>query len=144
MTPRAVHGQTKESRSEGLDPVGDVFHDPFVGNRSAFRINPVIPVIAGCHLSHESAVGNQVARHLLENKAVEWHVVVQGPDYPVPPNPHIADPVVLVPVGIGITGRIQPIGRHLFPVLGRGKQTIHHLFISIGRLIRHKGIDLLG
>ena len=117
VTPRAIHGQPQESGSEGLDPVGaySTIHSSGI---EPFRIDSVVAVVTGCHLGHEVPVGKKIPRHLLKDKTVERHVVVEGPDDPVPPNPHVTYTVVLVSVGIGITGRIQPIGRNLFPVVG--------------------------
>ena len=104
----------------------------------------MVAVVTGRHLGHEISVGKKITRHLLEDETVERHVVVEGPDYPVPPDPHVTDAVVLVSVGIGITGGIQPKRCHLFSIVWRRKQTIHHLLISIGGLIVHEIIDLLG
>ena len=81
----------------------------------------MVAIVAGGDLSEKISIRQQVAGHLLGDKPVERHVVVERLDDPVAPNPHVAQAVVLVAVGVGVAGGLQPAKGHVLAVPWRIK-----------------------
>ena len=90
------------------------------------------------------SIGKQVPRNLLNDKLVVRQVTIERFDHPVSPRPLRAFGVVLVPVCIGVPRRIEPASRHLFSVMGTGKQAIQLPLQTIGGRIIKKPKHILG
>ena len=61
-------------------------------------------------------IGKQVPGDLLGDELVVGKVLLKSPDDPVAPRPDIAVAVLLVTIGVGIAGDVQPLGGHSFGV----------------------------
>ena len=61
------------------------------------------------------------------DELVERLVAVEGGDHPVAPGPHGPGEVVLVAVGVGVAGRVEPVHGHALAVARRGQQAIDQL-----------------
>ena len=72
----------------------------------------------------ERRLGEQVAGELLGEEPVERLVAVIGGDHPVAPGPHGAGEVVLVAVGIGKAGAVEPVHRHALAIERRSQQAV--------------------
>ncbi len=79
--------------------------------------------------------GQQVACQLQDSEAVERHVGVQRPDHPVAVRPDGAQSVLLIALGIGIAGQIQPDACPALPEVGRVEQLVHDLFVSFRGIV---------
>ena len=76
------------------------------------------------------------------DELVERQVAVEGGDHPVAPGPHGAGEVVLVAVGVGVAGAVEPVHRHALAVVRRREQPIDELLVGVGRRVGEEGVDL--
>ena len=116
MTTRAGEGEAEKHRPKCLHAIGHIFHDPFIRDRAAFRIDAVIAVEAGGHLCKKVSLRQEITCHLLGNKPIKGHVVIKRLDQPIAPDPHIAQPIVLVAISVGITRGLHPIQGHVLAI----------------------------
>ena len=86
--------------------------------------------------------GEEIASDLAAREGVEGHVVVESPDHPVAigPDPPLA--VLLIAVGVGIAGQVEPPPRPALAIPRAGKQSIDELFISLGAVVGDEGVEL--
>ena len=77
-------------------------------------------------------VRKQVAGELLDRESVKGLVRVEGLDHPVAVGPHRALRVALEAVGVGVAGEVQPLGGHVFAVMGRGHEAVEGLGPGLG------------
>ncbi len=143
VAARAVQREAEEHRAHRLHAVGDVLDDPFVRYRAALGVDAVVAIEAGGDLREKIPIWQQVTGHLLGDKPVERHVVIERPDDPVAPNPHVAQAVVLVAVGVGVAGGFQPAKRHVLAVPWRIKQAIDRPFVGVRRRVGKEGVESL-
>jgi hypothetical protein len=92
----------------------------------------------------ERAIGQQIPGELLDREPVERHVPVERVDDPIPVRPDLSVIVEVEAVGVGVTGRIQPIARPVLAVCGGRQQTVDGLLISVGRLVVDERLYVLG
>ena len=88
-------------------------------------------------------VGEQVAGKEPGREPIERHVVVQGLDQPVTPDPLPCVAILLESVTVGVPRGVQPGERHPLSVTRACHQTIHEVFISIRISISDKCVDFL-
>ena len=63
-------------------------------------------------------------------KAESQRRLIESLDHPIPPGPHRPIGVPLIPVGIGITGGVEPLPGHAF-AKGRGtEETVQELIVA--------------
>src|SRR5882757_1672456 len=53
-------------------------------------------------------VGQHVAGELFQGKLIKWHIGIERVDYPVAPRPDGTRSVLLIAVGVSVTGEVQP------------------------------------
>jgi len=70
----------------------------------------------------------KVSSQLIDGELIEWQIRVKGTNHPVTPWPYVAGRILLVAVGIGVAGKIQPHGGPSLAKTRRGQQTVDHLF----------------
>ena len=142
VAPRTTHRQTHEGGGCGFDAVDDILDLILVGNRPAFEIDHVVAVEAGGHLLLARGIRQQVAGQLLDGELIEWQVAVERVDDPVSPWPHPAQAVDVVAVCIRVACGIQPRHGHTLTVTRRLQQRVDATFVSVGRAIGEKAVDL--
>ena len=145
MTAGATPGQSHESRGDGFRPVGDVFNQPLLGKDTAFVIETVIAIIpAGDALSH-GRIRQKIAGQLLGDELIIGHVVVEGGDHPIAPRPHCPKRIALVPIAVGIAGRIEPTVGHVLAKTRRGQKTDDDGLegLVVRARVSHEGIGFL-
>ena len=84
----------------------------------------------------------QIPGQLPRDELIERHVAVERVDDPVAPRPHVAHPVVLIPVGVGVARQVEPLDRHPLAVGRRGQQPIDDALVRPRGPIGEEGIDL--
>ena len=67
----------------------------------------------------------QITGELIEQKGVARHVGIEGVDHPVSPGPHAAIEVVLIAVGVGVAGDVEPARRHPLAIPRRSEKSIN-------------------
>ena len=110
---------------------------------AAFLVDHRVAMEAGGDDVIDRRFRQHVAGDLPNRKRVEGHVVVERPDHPVAVGPDLAGPILLVAVGIGIAGKIQPAAGPPLTIPGAGKQPINEPLIGVFRSVRQKGLELL-
>ena len=89
--------------------------------------------------------GQEVARDLLFDEAVEGEVGVEGLDDVVAVAEGVGVDVVLVHAGgIGETGDVEPVPTPAFAVLGRGEEAVDDFGKALGGVVGEKGRDFVG
>jgi hypothetical protein len=101
-----------------------------------------VAVEPGGDLLRRGGVRQQVPGELLDGEPVERHVGVERVDHPVAVRPDGARPVLLVAVGVGVPGQVEPPPRPPLAVVRRGEEPVHHLLVGVRRLVREEGIHL--
>ena len=119
MATRAGQGQAQEHRPHRFNPIRNVFNDPLIRNGAPLGVDPVVAIESRSDLGKEITIRNQVSRHLLDDETIKRHVVIQGANQPVAPDPHIAQAVILVAIGVGVARSLQPIKPHVFAIARR-------------------------
>ena len=142
VTLGALHGESKECSTDGIDLVRDGRNSVFLRDDAALVGVHAVAQESGGHLLHHTGVRQQIARHLLADKLVIRHVFLKGLDHPVPPRPHLTVVIHRVAIGICVTSHIQPIERK---PLGKGVSSQQS--VDGGRVSRlgvgYKGINFL-
>ena len=106
MALRAAHGQAHPNRPRRTHPIDDVLGVVLLRNCAAFKINHVIAVesrrdqVISCRLRQE------IAGQLGNREPIERYVSVERTNCPIPPRPHVAFVVDVIPVGICVSRRI--------------------------------------
>src|SRR4029079_4228034 len=99
----------EKNRAGSLGAIFGVHGGHLFGNGPAFISRYVAALKAGCNLLIECTVCKQVARELLDGKAIERKVTVEGLNHPVTIRPRLPIVVDVDAVRIGIPGGIEPI-----------------------------------
>ena len=102
-----------------IDAIDGVFEQEFVDRNSFLRVVAVVAIEGGRDKLLVRRLGEQVACELFDRELIERHSAIERLDDPVAPPPHFSRAVVLISVGVGITGRLQPMPRHLLAITGR-------------------------
>ena len=148
MAARAAERQAKERGSHGGCPVHGVFQQVFRVDRPALVARHVRAVEAACRLLLHGGVRDQVARHLLHHEAVVGHVVAEGLEHPVAPEPHLPAVVLVDAAGVRVARHVEP--RHGHPLrVARAvgilrEESVHQLLVGIRALVGEERRGLLG
>jgi hypothetical protein len=142
VAPRAFDAQAEKRAPERVDAIHDVLSAVLLRNHTALLRLHVVPVESRREPLLLGRVRQQVARELPGDEAIERQIAVERGNHPVAPRPHLAHPVVLVAVRVGVACDVEPFGRHLLAVGGGGEEAIDHFLVSVGGAIGDEGIDL--
>ena len=143
VTLGARHGQAEPGRGGGVDPVEQVDEALFLGDRAPFSVEEMIAVESAGDLVLDRGIGQEVAGQQADGELIEGHVVVQGLDQPVAPDPLPGVAVLLEAVAVGITGGVEPGQGHPLAVMRAGEQAVHELLVGLRVGVGHEGVDLL-
>ena len=116
MTGGASCSQTQPNGRCRFHSVDGIANIVLFIDRPTFTGRYVAPIEPGCHFLSKIRCRQKVSSQLLNGEFVEGHIPVEGLDHPVPIGPDLPFIVQVEPVGICITGRIQPDPRHMFTV----------------------------
>ena len=87
----------------------------------------------------------QVAGQLLDREAIERHVGVDRVDHPIAIPPGVGPRVVLlIAVGVGIAGQVEPVPAPAFAEVRRVQQPLDQLLVGVRRRVGHERVDLAG
>ncbi len=92
----------------------------------------------------ERGVGEHVAGKLLERELVERLVAIEGGDDGIAVAPHVAAAVILIAVGIGVTGGVEPTEGHALAIARRGEKAVHNFFVGAIGFVVQEGVDFGG
>ena len=109
-------GEAEPDGGSGFDAVDNVFDVELGREGSAFGILAVVAVEGGGEELGLAWVWQHVTGDLLDGELVKRHVVTESLDDPVTPGPVGAPTVVLIAVGIGVAGGIEPEESHALGV----------------------------
>ena len=128
----ALEREPHEGGGRGLRAVGHVFHAILLVDHAPFGREHVVAAEAGGDPLGLRRLGQEVARELLDHELVERHIAGEGIDHPVTPRPLRSLLVVVVAVGVGVAGDVEPVHRHLLSMPRRGEQPIDHPLAGVG------------
>ena len=140
----ARHRQAEPGGGGGVDPVEQVHEPLFLGDRAAFPVQEMIAVESAGDLVLGRGPGQEIAGQETDGELIERHVVVQGLDQPVAPDPLPGVAVLLEPVAVGVTGGIEPWQGHPLAVMRAREQAVDEPFVRLRVGVGDEGIDLLG
>ena len=141
VAARAAEGKAEEDGGRGFDAVDDLFGEVFLGHNAVFGVNAVVAVEAGGYDLGGRGVGQEVAGELLDDELVVGLVGVEGVNHPVAPAPHVARAVVLIAVGVGVAGGVEPAGGHAFAVAGGLEQAVDGVFEGLRGGVGEEGVE---
>ena len=118
VTSGAAHGQPEPNRRSGLDAIDHVFDEKFWGQGTALRILPVISIESRSENLEFGCIGKHVTGELFDGELIKRHVLMKSLNHPVPPGPIFAFRIILVTIGVGIAGGIEPAKSLAFGVVG--------------------------
>ena len=81
---------------------------------------------------------------MFDDELAVGFVGVEGVDDPVAPAEHVAGAVVLIAVGVGVAGGVEPAGGHAFAVAGGFEETVDGCFEGAGGLVVEEGVEFGG
>ena len=104
----ALDGQAEHALADGVHAVEHRLHAELLGIDAAFLVDHRVAQEAGGHHLVLRGVRQQVAGDLLDDELVVGQVAVQGVDDPVAIEPDLPRLVLLVAVGVGVAGGVEP------------------------------------
>ena len=140
----AACGQPHPNRTRGGDPVHRGIETEFQGIDPALFVQLGVTVKPGGSFLFVGGIGQHVPGQLFDAELIIGHIRVEGSNDPVPVGPDIARSVLLIPIGVGIAGEVEPFASPLFPVARGGKQLVDQPFVGVRSLVADEGIRLFG
>ena len=141
VTAGALQRQPHQNGRRRVDAIGHVFDAILLVDDAPFGRQHVVAVEAGGDSLFESRVFQQVARELFRHKTVERHVRVERANHPVAPGPHRPFFVIVIAIGIGVTGRIEPLHGQPLAIPRRVEQAVDHFLVGIGGFVGQEGVE---
>ena len=138
----AACGQPHPNRTRGGDPVYCRIKAVFQGVDPAFFVQLSVAVKPGGGFLFLGCVGQHVPGQLLDGELIIGHIRVESSNDPVPVGPDIARSVLLIPIGVGIAGEVEPFASPLFPVARGGKQIVDQPFVGVRPFVAKEGVGL--
>ena len=144
VADRAPGGQAEPDLRGRLGPIPRVQDDVFLVDRPAFAGRDVAAVEPRGHLLLQGAVGEQVARELLDGELVERLVAVERLDDRLAIRPDLAIVVDVDAVRVAVPRGVEPVpGAMLSPARGR-HQLVDVFLVGVGRRVAHERLDVGG
>ncbi len=73
-----------------------------------------------------------VTGNLANGEGIKGHVVIEGPNHPVSVGPDLPGAILLITVGIGVAGQVEPAAGPALAIPGARQQPIHQPLVGIG------------
>ena len=143
MAAGTLERQAEKGGRGGVDPIGDILDPVLLVDDAPFGREHVIAAEARGHPLGERGISEQVARHLFGHEPIEGDVLRERPDHPIPPGPECPRLVVVVAVGVGVPGDIEPLHRHPLGIPRRHEKSVDHALVGRGGGIGEKRCNLL-
>ena len=131
VAPGAAHCHRHPDGGDGLHAVHHVLRVVLGRDRSALMVNHVVAVESGSDPLVRVAVWQEVARQLLNGELVEGLVVVECPNHPVSPVPHVTSAVDVKPVRVCVARQVEPLHGHLLAIVRRAQQPVHLTLVCV-------------
>ena len=147
VAARAAERQAKERGAHGGRAVHRVFQQVLRIDRPALVARHVRAVEAARRLLLHGGVRDQVARHLLHHEAVVGHVVAEGLEHPVAPEPHLPTVVLVDAAGVRVARHVEPWHGHPLGVARAvgilREEAVDQLLVRVGALVGEERRGLL-
>ena len=143
VTTRAADREPHPGGRNGVDAIDGVLDPELVGDGSAFAVDAVVSKEAGGQLLLRTRLREQIPGQLLDRELVEGQILVQRVNDPFAPPPHGSRLVVLIAVGVGVSGQIEPDRRHAFPIPGRSQEPVDDPLVRAGRRVGEEGVQFI-
>ena len=143
MAAGTLERQAEEGGRGGVNPIGDILDPVLLVDDAPFGREHVIAAEASGHPLGDRGISEQVARHLLGHETVEGHVLGERPNHPVAPRPERPGLVVVVAVGVGVPGDVEPLHRHPLRMARRRQEPIDDGLVGSGARVDEERPDLL-
>ena len=140
----AAQGQTQEDDPGGVHPVDHGFDPVLLEVDAPFQIQLGVAVKPAGHDLVLGGVGDQVPGDLLDHELVVGQIPVQGLDHPVPIFPDLAGQVVVVSVGVGVAGQVEPVASPALAVVGGTQKIVDEALVGVRARIFQKRLHLPG
>ena len=140
----ALNGQAQHGLADGFHAIEQGFRAELLGVDAAFFVEQAVAEESGGHSRRLAGIRQQVAGQLFCQEAIVRQVPVEGIDHPVAIEMRDARLVLLEPVAVRITGRVQPVPPPAFAEMRARQQGVDGTPERIGRPIVHEGIDRRG
>ena len=144
VTLAAGHGGAEPVCCGRTHALGLVFLEVLLVLDTAFPADLVQAVVAGGNELFDRGIRQQVAGDLLDGKLVVGFVFIEGLNHVVAVGRRVALLVAVVPYGVGVANRIEPVNGHLFPVVPGAQKSVDESFVCSGTLVLEKGRDFFG
>ena len=136
MALGALDGQAEDALADGVHAVEHGLHAELLGVDAPFLVDHRVAEEAGGDDLVLRGARQLVAGDLLDDEPVVGQVAVQGVDHPVAVEPDEARLVLLVAVGVGVAGGVEPVPSPALAVVRRGQQAIDDPLVGISARYR--------
>jgi hypothetical protein len=116
--------RTEPDFGRGVDPIDYGGDAELLGIGPAFGVRHRVAVGSGRDMVRRPGVRQQVACDLPDRELIERHVLAERIDNPVPVGPNRPAVVLLVTVGVGVSGKIEPPAGQMLAVRGGSCQPV--------------------
>ena len=140
----ALNGDAQHRLAERVHAVEHRLHPELFRVDAALFVDHRVAQEPGGDLLLLGGIGQQIAGQLLDQEPVVAHVLIQGVDHPIAPEPDFAGLVFFVAVGVGIAGGVEPRARPALTVVGGGQQPVHLFFIGLRGLVGQEDVHFGG
>ena len=132
MALGTAYGQAEPDRADRVRAVDGLLEPELLDVHASLTILEPVAEEADRHALVGGSSGQGVPRDLLQRESVEWHIVVQRVDDPLPPAPSVwADVVLLVAVRVGVAGEVEPLDGPALAVVLRLEQPVHERHVRL-------------
>ena len=135
VAARTFESESEKSRPEGVHAIGHVLDAKFLWHASPLDLLGMQSIKAGGEDLVLGGIGKQVPGDLLGDEQVIGEVLAKSLDDPVAPRPDVAVAVLLVAVGVGIAGDVEPLGGHSLGVCIAIQQAVDCLLTCLWVLV---------
>jgi len=131
-----LEGESQPGAGGGCHPVDGTFDAVLLLVSAALAVAESLAVESGGKLLPWGGLGQEVACELLSGELVKRHVVVDGLDDPVAPEPGIGAGVVLfISVAIRIARLVEPVASPSFAEMRRSEEAVDGCLEAVLRIL---------
>jgi hypothetical protein len=144
VAARTTHRQPKPYRPRRLCAIKTGLDTKLLLIGTTFRIGQGLTMKGRGQALHVAGIGQQITGQLRDGKLIKGHIRVDGIDDPVAITIGIgAWIVLLVSIGIGVAGHVEPMPAPTFAEMRRVQQAIHQVFVGVWVAVADKRFNFL-
>ena len=130
-------GDPQHCLAEAVDPVEHLDHPELLRDDRPFLVEHAVAKESGGHDLILRGIRQEIPGDLLDHEAVVGEIAVEGPDHPVAPRPLLARRILLVAVGVGVAGEIEPGAGPLLAVALAGEELFNRGVVAVAEIRGH-------